>query len=68
MNNKLIAFWTAAYLLSMVVTILGTFCLVCKIFCASEFDFNIFYVISLAFFLTIGSWAILQVEKRKKSH
>ena len=68
MNNKLIAFWTATYLLGMVVTILGTFCLVTKISCLSEFDFNIFYVISFVFFLTIGSWVILQVEKKKKSH
>lgn len=68
MNNKLIAFWTAAYLLGIVVTILGTFCLICRISCASEFDFNIFYVTSLVFFLTIGSWVILQVEKKEKSH
>ena len=64
MNNKLITFWTAVYLLGLYVTIVGTFFLVWAIYDRSEFDFNILNVTSLGFLLAIDSWTILQVEKK----
>lgn len=65
MNNNFITFWTALYLLGLYVTIVGTFFLVWAIY-GHRFDFNIFYVTSLGFFLAIDSWKILRDEKRQE--